>query len=171
MAHAGRQRRSRCSIVLAGASLVVLVSRWRIWHERAVAARRSTRAADLTDVPFTEFALADLGAGQAGAAGAASGGRRALERARCRSQPTAQAQRSLYHAWVTLRRRCSALRSARCSGIGLAVLIVHNDAADRSLMPWIIASQTVPILAIAPMVVVGASDARGHRSGAACPRR
>ena len=35
------------------------------------------------------------------------------------------------------------------------MLIVHNDASDRSLMPWIIASQTVPILAIAPMVVVG----------------
>jgi NitT/TauT family transport system permease protein len=36
----------------------------------------------------------------------------------------------------------------------LAVLIVHNRAMDRSLMPWIIASQTIPILAIAPMVVV-----------------
>ncbi len=40
-------------------------------------------------------------------------------------------------------------------GIGLAVVIVHNDASDGSLRPWIIASQTVPILAIAPMVVVG----------------
>ena len=27
-------------------------------------------------------------------------------------------------------------------------------ALDRTLMPWIIASQTIPILAIAPMVVV-----------------
>jgi NitT/TauT family transport system permease protein len=25
---------------------------------------------------------------------------------------------------------------------------------DRSLMPWIIASQTIPILAIAPMIIV-----------------
>ena len=40
-------------------------------------------------------------------------------------------------------------------GVGLAVAIIHNRATDRSLMPWIIASQTVPILAIAPMVVVG----------------
>jgi NitT/TauT family transport system permease protein len=40
-------------------------------------------------------------------------------------------------------------------GLLLAVYIVHNEAANRSLMPWIIASQTVPILAIAPMLVVG----------------
>src|SRR5690606_7218325 len=39
-------------------------------------------------------------------------------------------------------------------GILIAVGIVHVKALDRSLMPWIIASQTVPILAIAPMVVV-----------------
>ena len=36
----------------------------------------------------------------------------------------------------------------------LAVGIVHVAALDRSLMPWIIASQTIPILAIAPMVIV-----------------
>ena len=39
-------------------------------------------------------------------------------------------------------------------GILLAVFIVHNRAADRSLMPWIVASQTIPILAIAPMIIV-----------------
>ncbi len=31
---------------------------------------------------------------------------------------------------------------------------MHIKALDRSLMPWIIASQTMPILAIAPMVIV-----------------
>jgi NitT/TauT family transport system permease protein len=36
----------------------------------------------------------------------------------------------------------------------IAIGIVHVKALDRSLMPWIIASQTVPILAIAPMVIV-----------------
>lgn len=40
-------------------------------------------------------------------------------------------------------------------GLLLAVLIVHSEAVNRSLMPWIIASQTIPILAIAPMLVVG----------------
>ncbi len=39
-------------------------------------------------------------------------------------------------------------------GILLAVGIVHSRVLDRSLMPWVIASQTIPILAIAPMVVV-----------------
>jgi NitT/TauT family transport system permease protein len=39
-------------------------------------------------------------------------------------------------------------------GIMLAAGIVHSRVLDRSLMPWIIASQTVPILAIAPMVMV-----------------
>jgi NitT/TauT family transport system permease protein len=39
-------------------------------------------------------------------------------------------------------------------GILIAVGIVHFASLDRSLMPWIITSQTIPILAIAPMVVV-----------------
>lgn len=39
-------------------------------------------------------------------------------------------------------------------GVVLAIAIVHNRALDRSLMPWVIASQTIPILAIAPMIIV-----------------
>ncbi|NBB97796.1 MAG: ABC transporter permease subunit, partial [Alphaproteobacteria bacterium] len=39
-------------------------------------------------------------------------------------------------------------------GIALAVGIVHNRAMDASVMPWAIASQTIPILAIAPMIIV-----------------
>ena len=39
-------------------------------------------------------------------------------------------------------------------GIVLAVLIVHGRALQKSLLPWIIASQTIPILAIAPIVIV-----------------
>lgn len=65
-------------------------------------------------------------------------------------------RRSLaYHAWITLSATLAGFAFGTLLGIGLALIIVHNDAADRSLMPWIIASQTVPILAIAPMVVVG----------------
>jgi NitT/TauT family transport system permease protein len=65
-------------------------------------------------------------------------------------------KRSLaYHAWITLSATLFGFALGTLLGIGLAVVIVHNDASDRSLMPWIIASQTVPILAIAPMVVVG----------------
>jgi NitT/TauT family transport system permease protein len=39
-------------------------------------------------------------------------------------------------------------------GVALAIGIVHSRVLDRSLMPWVIASQTIPVLAIAPMVVV-----------------
>ena len=39
-------------------------------------------------------------------------------------------------------------------GILLAIGIIYSRALDRSLMPWIITSQTIPILAIAPMVIV-----------------
>jgi len=65
-------------------------------------------------------------------------------------------RRSLaYHASITLGATLLGFGLGTLLGIGLAVMIVHNEASDRSLMPWIIASQTIPILAIAPMVVVG----------------
>jgi NitT/TauT family transport system permease protein len=60
----------------------------------------------------------------------------------------------LYHAWVTVSATLLGFGFGTALGILLAVLIVHNGAADRSLMPWIIASQMVPILAIAPMIVI-----------------
>lgn len=65
-------------------------------------------------------------------------------------------KRSLaYHAVITLSATLMGFALGTALGVLLAVTIVHNDASDRSLMPWIIASQTIPILAIAPMVVVG----------------
>lgn len=39
-------------------------------------------------------------------------------------------------------------------GVLLAIGILYIRTLDRSVMPWVIASQTVPILAIAPMLVV-----------------
>ena len=65
-------------------------------------------------------------------------------------------RRSLaYHGWITLSATLLGFAFGTMLGIVLAVAIIHNDASDRSLMPWIIASQTIPILAVAPMVVVG----------------
>jgi NitT/TauT family transport system permease protein len=60
----------------------------------------------------------------------------------------------VYHGWFTLSATLLGFLFGTLLGIGLAVVIVHNDASDRSMMPWIIASQTVPILAIAPMIIV-----------------
>ncbi len=65
-------------------------------------------------------------------------------------------KRSLaYHGWITLSATLLGFAFGTALGVVLAVAIIHNDASDRSLMPWIIASQTIPILAVAPMVVVG----------------
>jgi len=60
----------------------------------------------------------------------------------------------VYHAWVTLSSTLLGFAFGTALGILIAVGIVHFTSLDRSLMPWIIASQTIPILAIAPMVVV-----------------
>ena len=64
-------------------------------------------------------------------------------------------KRSLvWHGWVTLSATLVGFGIGTLAGILLAVGIVHNRAMDLSVMPWAIASQTVPILAIAPMVIV-----------------
>lgn len=64
-------------------------------------------------------------------------------------------KRSLvYHAWITLSATLLGFAIGTGLGILLAIGIVHNRAIDRSLMPWVIASQTIPIIAIAPMVIV-----------------
>lgn len=60
----------------------------------------------------------------------------------------------LFHAWVTFSATALGFVLGSVLGIGLAVTIVHNEAMNRSLMPWIVASQTIPILALAPLIVV-----------------
>ena len=60
----------------------------------------------------------------------------------------------VYHAGVTASAAFLGFLIALACGIGVAVGIVHVRTLDRSLMLWIIASQTIPVLAIAPMVVV-----------------
>ena len=64
-------------------------------------------------------------------------------------------KRSLvYHGWVTLSATLLGFAMGTAMGILLAVGIIHNRAMDLSVMPWAIASQTIPILAIAPMIIV-----------------
>lgn len=60
----------------------------------------------------------------------------------------------VYHSWITLSATLLGFAMGAVLGILLAIAIVHNRAMDRSLMPWVIASQTIPILAIAPMIIV-----------------
>ena len=64
-------------------------------------------------------------------------------------------KRSLvYHGWITLQATLAGFLLGTLFGVLLALGIVHNKAMDLSVMPWVIASQTIPILAIAPMIIV-----------------
>ncbi len=64
-------------------------------------------------------------------------------------------KRSLvYHAWITLSATLLGFALGTVLGVALAVGIVYSRAMDMSVMPWAIASQTIPILAIAPMFIV-----------------
>ncbi len=60
----------------------------------------------------------------------------------------------VYHAGVTAAAAALGFVFALVGGTLLAIGIVHIRTLDRALMPWVVASQTVPVLAIAPMVVV-----------------
>ncbi len=60
----------------------------------------------------------------------------------------------IYHSWITLSSTIVGFFLGALLGIGLAIAIVHSKFLSKSLMPWIVASQTIPILAIAPMVIV-----------------
>jgi NitT/TauT family transport system permease protein len=64
-------------------------------------------------------------------------------------------KRSLvHHGWITLSATLLGFAIGTGLGILLAVGIIHNRAMDKSVMPWVIASQTIPILAVAPMIIV-----------------
>ncbi len=64
-------------------------------------------------------------------------------------------KRSLfYHSWVTFSATALGFLLGTGLGIALAIGIVYNRTMDMSVMPWVIASQTIPILAIAPMIIV-----------------
>ena len=60
----------------------------------------------------------------------------------------------LYHVAVTGESTLLGFVLGTALGLVLSVLIVHSRTLDRALLPWIVASQTVPVLAIAPIVLV-----------------
>ena len=65
------------------------------------------------------------------------------------------APRSLvFHALVTLSATALGFMLGAAVGIILALMIVHSRVLERSLLPWIICSQMVPILALAPIFIV-----------------
>jgi NitT/TauT family transport system permease protein len=60
----------------------------------------------------------------------------------------------LYHTAVTAQSTLVGFVLGTLLGVLLAAAIVHSRTLDRALLPWIVASQTVPVLAIAPIVLV-----------------
>ena len=69
-------------------------------------------------------------------------------------KPVTSKRSLVYHAWVTLSTTLLGFLFGTALGIALAVGIVRSRVLDKSLMPWIITSQTIPILALAPMIIV-----------------
>jgi NitT/TauT family transport system permease protein len=65
------------------------------------------------------------------------------------------APRSLvYHSLVTLSATLIGFVFGAMFGTLLALMIVHSRVLERSLLPWIICSQMVPIVALAPIFIV-----------------
>jgi NitT/TauT family transport system permease protein len=48
-------------------------------------------------------------------------------------------------------------------GLALAILFAHSSLLEKGLMPYVVASQTIPILAIAPMVIIWSERLFGER--------
>lgn len=68
--------------------------------------------------------------------------------------PVTSKRSLVYHAGVTLGSTLLGFALGTVLGVALAIGIVHVRTLDRSLLPWVIASQSIPTLAIAPMIVV-----------------
>jgi NitT/TauT family transport system permease protein len=62
-------------------------------------------------------------------------------------------QSVLGYAWYTFRLALLGLAIATVVGIGLAIFMSRFRVVERGLLPWVIMSQTVPLIALAPQVV------------------
>ncbi|ESW60065.1 MAG: ABC transporter permease [Rhodobacter sp. CACIA14H1] len=68
-------------------------------------------------------------------------------------------KRSLvYHGFVTFRGTMMGFALGIVLGVALAVSIVRFRVMDMSVMPWAIISQTIPIVALAPMILTVANQ-------------
>ncbi len=147
-----RRLASGTAIPIAAVVLAIVL----IWYAAAVFLNapvlRSAYERDGRTVPFSQL-VADAWAMDRPVLPAPHQVIEELDRSVLRRAP--DSPRSLiYHASVTLSSALFGFVMGSALGILLAVGVVHVATLRRSLMPWIIASQTVPILAIAPMVIV-----------------
>ena len=92
---------------------------------------------------------------EAAAAPAASNRQRSRRPSRDLKEKRRGYKRSLiYHTWVTLSSTLLGFALGLVLGVSLSLAIVYSRVMDLSVMPWVITSQTIPIIAIAPMIIV-----------------
>jgi NitT/TauT family transport system permease protein len=70
------------------------------------------------------------------------------------TEPVTSKRSLVYHAWVTIEATLAGFVFGIVVGVAMAVGIVYSRVLDLSLMPWAVISQTIPIVALAPMIVV-----------------
>jgi NitT/TauT family transport system permease protein len=68
--------------------------------------------------------------------------------------PVSSPRSLVFHSAITLSSTLLGFAFGAVLGMALAVGIVHVRTLEKSLLPWLVASQTIPILAVAPIVVV-----------------
>jgi NitT/TauT family transport system permease protein len=71
-----------------------------------------------------------------------------------RNQGTSLGQFLVGAAFFTWREAALGFLAGALIGIGLSAIFVHSRLAERAFVPYVIASQTVPIVALAPIIVV-----------------
>ncbi|MBO6756707.1 MAG: ABC transporter permease [Roseibium sp.] len=141
----------------AGPVTVVVLAIFAIWYVAAVALNTPFQMdmyerGDQTDVPFTQL-VSDTLAQERPVLPAPH--QVAVEIWNTTVEKKITSKRSLiYHSGITLSSTLLGFLIGTGLGILLAIGIVHSRVLDKSLMPWVISSQTIPILAIAPMIIV-----------------
>jgi NitT/TauT family transport system permease protein len=59
-----------------------------------------------------------------------------------------------FHTWVTLREVLAGLGLGMLAAVLLGYGLAHSSVAERLLAPYIVASQSVPVVAVAPLIVI-----------------
>jgi NitT/TauT family transport system permease protein len=70
------------------------------------------------------------------------------------AEPVTSKRSLVYHAGVTVEATFAGFVLGAVVGILLALGIVYSRVMDLTIMPWAVISQTIPIVALAPMIVV-----------------